>query len=125
MNRMMQKITELARMAVDGGGLAELLREHGQELRASDGVGDTGDIDARYFPSDKTIRKISLRAISGQRLDKYDQPAVAKLVEREKAANPYDKWFLRHSGSGSDFLLVHQTAAQRRMLQVGGGNTGF
>ena len=117
---MVQKIMELARMGAEGGPLAEMLRGHGLQLRIADGVGDTGDIDNRYFPSEKTVRNISQRAIRGQRLHEYDQPAVANLNEMEKAAHPGDNWFFRpSSGEGGDFLLVHQTADQRRMLQVG------
>jgi hypothetical protein len=96
------------------------VREHALQLRREDAVTTAGECDPRYYLNDKTLRNISHRAIRGERLDRYDQPAVAKLIEMEKAANPDDGWFFRASGDATVFLLICQTATQRRMLELYG-----
>jgi hypothetical protein len=118
--RVVEKITELVLLGVHGGALTQMVRDYGLKLRAADGVPSSSDCDCRYLPEDKTIRNVSQRAIHGQRLDPFDQAAVAKFIEREKAANPGTCWHFRPSDGQSAFLLVHQTPDQRRMLQVWG-----
>jgi hypothetical protein len=118
---MSEEIARLALLGVQGGAMTHMVRDYGLKLRVADGVPCSSDCDRRYLPDDKTVRNISQRAIHGLRLDDYDQPAVAKFVEKEKAAHPDDDWFFRPSSDAaqSEFLLVHQTADQRRLLQVG------
>ena len=77
--------------------LMSMIREKGAELRAADGVTAHFETDARYFPNDTMVKNIVGRAIRGQRLHAYDQPACEEFVRREEQLYPADKWYFRSS----------------------------
>ena len=77
--------------------LLSLIREKGAELRRADGVTNLLDTDARYFPNDTTVKNLVGRAVRGQRLHAYDQPACEAFVSKEQQLHPEDKWHFRPS----------------------------
>ena len=115
--RVAARIRDLSVAGVKGDALVQLATDFASALRISDGVPPSSffDSDGRYFAG-KNMANIVLEAMRSLRLDKYDQPAVQKYAARAKERCPDDSWFFRASGEGFDFLLVHQTSQQRRMM---------
>lgn len=95
--RLEQYVKELAVKGVAKEALLSLIREKGAELRQSDGVTTLLDTDARYFPNDTTVKNLVGRAVRGQRLHAYDQPACEAFVNKEQQLHPEDKWHFRPS----------------------------
>ena len=76
--------------------------------------------DVRFYPDDDTIRRHCRAATRKAQLHHTDQEAVQWLVGNLSQRQPRDRWFFRPKSESQSMLLVSQTAAQRRMLQLYG-----
>ncbi|XP_062601183.1 calcium-responsive transcription factor-like [Saccostrea cucullata] len=82
----------------------------------------------RFFPLDKDIKNHMDIAINSLRFSKDDQLNLESLVETWQESNPEDNFFLRTSYDttthgdipSEDFLFVHQTTWQKRLLNLYG-----
>ncbi|XP_062585887.1 uncharacterized protein LOC134247563, partial [Saccostrea cucullata] len=82
----------------------------------------------RFFPLDKDIKNHMDIAINSLRFSKDDQLNLESLVETWQESNPEDNIFLRTSYDttthgdipSEDFLFVHQTTWQKRLLNLYG-----
>nr|XP_022298783.1 uncharacterized protein LOC111107733 [Crassostrea virginica] len=89
---------------------------------------DIPKTNRRFFPLDKDIKNHMDIAINSLRFSKDDQLNLETLVESWQESNSEDSFFLRTSydttsqgdSPSQDFLFVHQTAWQRRLLDLYG-----
>jgi len=115
------RIQQLTLIGTKFRSLQLLLKEFSDKLVVERGLeGVDRQHDVRFYPSDTTIRNHMWKAVTKQRMHQVDQEAVRQLTSEHTQRNPADSCFFRPAGDGQPFLLVMQTAEQRRMLQLYG-----
>jgi hypothetical protein len=102
-----------------GAGIMASIHKFAKQLIADKGL-EVPNTDTRFYPTEKQIQNIAAAAKRDARMDKVDQVAVAKLVQRSQQRQPDDNFFFRPSEHGSKFMLVSQTKQQQRLMRLYG-----
>ncbi|XP_062583252.1 uncharacterized protein LOC134245018 [Saccostrea cucullata] len=123
--RLIRKIQELV---ADGVRNVAEMRRHlcvalKKEICPGENIALT---NRRFYPKDKDIKNHMDKALNSLKFSKDDQLNLEALIENWQETNPQDNYFLRSSYGLTDkhpaeeFLFVHQTEWQRRLLSLYG-----
>ena len=95
------------------------IREYGKEVMLKQGL-PINMRDSRFFPSVATLRRLRGRTLRDSRMSHVDQDAVRRRTEKYARQDPNGHYHFQASGTNSKFMVVYQTAEQRRMLRLYG-----